>query len=162
MKLNNLIHNNIILMLDLFLMFNHLNNNHLVHQVFNQLKCSNIWINTITCHLNRYSNKYPTLTPYFNLSQIFPFVHQYLCHFLIIWPQSNVIHTLLSGHNTFIGFEYPSEYNEVEDNDDNSSHAWPPVPTRSSGVMTCLARDQVGHAQRNTWARKRGRVQRWA
>jgi len=31
----------------------------------------------------------------------------------------------------------------------------PAVPTRSSGVMTCLARDYVGCAQRNTWARER-------
>jgi len=28
-----------------------------------------------------------------------------------------------------------------------------PIPTRSSGVMTCLARDYVGRAQQNTWTR---------
>jgi len=31
-----------------------------------------------------------------------------------------------------------------------------PVPTRSSGVMTCLARARVGRAQWNTQARKEG------
>jgi len=36
----------------------------------------------------------------------------------------------------------------------------PPVPTRSSGVMTWLARDYVGRAQRSTWARERWMVQR--
>ena len=29
------------------------------------------------------------------------------------------------------------------------------VPTRSSVVMTCLARDHVGRAQQNTWTRER-------
>ena len=29
------------------------------------------------------------------------------------------------------------------------------VPTKSSGVMTCLAREYVGRAQWNTWARER-------
>jgi len=29
------------------------------------------------------------------------------------------------------------------------------VPTRSSGMMTCLARDYVGRAQQNTWTRGR-------
>jgi len=29
------------------------------------------------------------------------------------------------------------------------------VPTRSSGMMTCLARDYVGHAQQNMWTRER-------
>ena len=34
------------------------------------------------------------------------------------------------------------------------------VPTRSSGVMTCLARDYVGRAQQNTWTRERRIVQK--
>jgi len=29
------------------------------------------------------------------------------------------------------------------------------VPTRSSGVMTCLASDYVGRAQQGTWIRER-------
>ena len=36
-----------------------------------------------------------------------------------------------------------------------NSFKYAPVPTKSSGVMTCLARDYVGRAQRNTWARER-------